>query len=138
MQIDAAKTQIAAALGRMNAVYRKPVFDEWMVVALEDGRGVLLAYSGLRGEAVRGRFAEDCGPLRAELDGRCMEVGDFEFTLAGEGTQFDACLKVGGGSYLICNNTARSMAEIRRNPLWLQAQKTFVDLSDSFRADPLG
>jgi hypothetical protein len=28
------------------------------------------------------------------------------------------------------------MAEIRKNPLWLHAQKAFVELSGKFRADP--
>jgi hypothetical protein len=29
------------------------------------------------------------------------------------------------------------MAEIRKDPRWLQAQKAFVELSNKFRADPL-
>jgi hypothetical protein len=29
------------------------------------------------------------------------------------------------------------MSDIRRDPLWLTAQKPFLDLSDKFRDDPL-
>jgi len=71
------------------------------------------------------------------MAGKRLAVGDFEFALEATGTHYDACLCVGRASYLICNNTAKSMAEIRESPGWLKAQKPFVELSDKFRADPL-
>jgi hypothetical protein len=137
MNLDAARKVIVAALGRMNALYNQTVFDEWVVVALAPTRGDILAYHGPRADSFRKRFLDDVGPLRAEMTGKRFGVGDFEFAPAATGTRFDACLRVGETSYLIGNHTGKSMAEIRQDPRWLQAQRAFVELSDAFRADPL-
>jgi len=137
MKLDPAKAHITAALGRMNALYQKTVFDEWVVVSLQDERGRILAYHGPRPENYRRHFAEDIAPLRTEMTGKRLAVGDFEFAPEAAGTGFDACLRTGEASYLLCNHTGRSMAEIRGDPHWLQAQKAFVELSEKFRRDPL-
>jgi hypothetical protein len=137
MKLDPAKALITAALGRMNALYNKTVFDEWMLVSLQADRGSLLAYEGPRPESYRRRFADDIVPLRAEMAGKRLAVGDFEFAPEATGTHFDGCIRVAETSYLLCNHTGKSMAEIRRDPRWLQAQKAFVELSEKFRRDPL-
>ncbi|HTX65313.1 MAG TPA: hypothetical protein VMD31_06060 [Opitutaceae bacterium] len=137
MKLEPAKAAITAALGRMNALYQKTVFDEWVLVSLQDERGSLLAYHGPRPENYRRHFAEDIAPLRAEMTGKRLAVGDFEFAPEAAGTGFDACIRTGEAAYLLCNHTGRSMAEIRADPRWLQAQKAFVELGDKFRRDPL-
>jgi len=137
MKLDAARSLVADALQRMNALYHETVFDEWVVVSFQAGRGGILAYDGPRAESYQRRFADDVAPLRSEMAGKHLAAGDFEFALDATGTHYDACLRVGRASYLICNNTAKSMAEIRKSPDWLQAQKPFVDLSEQLRADPL-
>ena len=137
MKLEPAKALVIAALGRMNTRYQKTVFDEWMLVSLQDERGSLLAYHGPRPESYRRRFAEDVAPLRAVMAGKRLAVGDFEFAPEAAGTGFDACIRTGEASYLLCNHTGRSMAEIRGDPRWLQAQKAFVELSEKFRRDPL-
>jgi hypothetical protein len=137
MNLEAAKSQITAAFARMNALYGKAVFDEWTVVSLQAEQSGVLVYTGPRGESFRRQFATDVVPLRTEMTGRPFAVGDFEFTTEGTGTRFDACLRVGEASYLLCNHTGKSMVEIRSDPRWLQAQKAFVDLSERFRRDPL-
>ncbi len=52
-----------------------------------------------------------------------MAVGDFAFAQDAKGTGFDACIRLGPTSYLFCNNTSKSMEEIRKSPLWLAAQE---------------
>lgn len=137
MNLADARSAIILAIGRMNALYQKPVFDEWVLVKLASEQGAILAYQGPRVESYQRKFKEDIGPLRAELEERHMSVGDFAFVHDGVGTRFDACLRLGQSGYLFCNNVAKSMTEIRQDPLWLEAQKPFVDLSTKFRADPL-
>jgi hypothetical protein len=137
MNLADARSIIITALGRMNALYQKPVFDEWVLVKMAGEQGAILSYQGPRSGSYQRKFKEDVGPLRAELDQRHMAVGDFAFVHDGVGTRFDACVRLGQASYLFCNNVAKSMTEIRQDPLWLEAQKPFVDLSVKFRSDPL-
>jgi hypothetical protein len=137
MKLEAAKNLIGDALVRMDGLYGGTLFDEWVVVSLQSGRSRILAYSGPRVESYQQQFSADVGPLRSEMAGKKLEVGDFEFTAEGTGTRYDACLRVGAASYLICNHTTRSMKQIRQNANWIKAQKPLVELSENFRADPL-
>jgi len=137
MKLDAARSLIADALGRMDALYGATVFDEWVVISLHSDRSRILAYSGPRSESYLQRFAADVAPLRTEMAGKRFAVGDFEFVPDAAGPHYDACVRLGAGSYLICNHTVQSMAQIRRNPNWIEAQKPFAELSEKFRSDPL-
>ena len=137
MTLEDAKSAITLTLGRMNAVYSQTVFDEWMLVSLRPDGGAILAYHGPRAESYRREFAADVQPLRALLAARKQNIGDFEFAHDAAGTRFDACLKTGPASFLFCNNTKKSMAEIRQSPLWLEAQKAFAALSAKFQSDEL-
>ena len=60
-----------------------------------------------------------------------------EWAAAAAGTAYDACVRIGAGAYLWWNNTNASMAEIRETGAWLPAQKTFMDLCEAFRTDPV-
>ena len=137
MTFATARSLIITALGRMNAFYSQTVFDEWVVVSLKPDGASILAYDGPRATNFRKQFAEDTAPLSAEMAGKHLTVGDFEFAPEAAGTHFDVCLRLGGTSFLIGNHTGKSMAEIRKDARWLQAQKAFVELSNKFRADPL-
>ena len=137
MNLAAARSAIIPALGRMNVLFNKPVFDEWMLVKLAAEQGAILAYSGPRAETYQRKFKDDIVPLRAELEQQHLAVGDFAFVQDAAGTRFDACIRLGAVAYLFCNNTAKSMADIRQDPLWLEAQKPFAKLSELFRNDPL-
>lgn len=121
----------------MDALYREVVFDEWVVVALSGRRVEVVFYAGPRTAALRAQFVDDVQPLREELEGRRLDVGGFVFSLQAAGTAFDACVRLGAGTYLLCNHTARSMDEIRARPRWLEAQKAFVQLTETFHADPV-
>jgi hypothetical protein len=137
MNLSDASSAIILALGRMNALYNKPVFDEWVLAKLASEQGAILFYQGPRAETYQRKFKEDIVPLRTEMEERHMAVGDFAFVPEASGTRFDACIRLGPASYLFCNNIEKSMAELRQNPLWLEAQKPFVALSAKFRTDPL-
>ncbi len=137
MNLAAARSAIIPALGRMNALFNKPVFDEWVLVKVAAEQGVILAYSGPRAETYQRRFKDDLVPLREGLAQQQLAVGDFAFVQDGVGTRYDACIRLGPAGYLFCNHTGKSMADIRQDPLWREAQKPFVQLSEMFRNDPL-
>ena len=137
MDLSVARQHIHASFERMRALYTKPVFDEWVILTPAAKHGGVLAYSGPRLEEFRQKLPSDVEPLMAQLAGRNLPIGDFEFTHAGDGTRHDALVRLGATSYLVCNNLAKSMAEIRQDPRWLKAQAAFVDLSEKFRSDPL-
>jgi hypothetical protein len=137
MNLDTARTAVIATLGRMNTLFNKPVFDEWVLVKLASESGAILAYSGPRAESYQKVFKDDIVPLRAEIEERHLAMGDFAFVDAATGTRFDACIKLGPAAYLFCNNTTRDMADIRQDPLWREAQAPFVQLSQRFITDPL-
>ncbi|MBI2498145.1 MAG: hypothetical protein HYV75_09655 [Opitutae bacterium] len=126
MNLDTARSAVIAALGRMDSLFNKPVFDEWVLVKLASESGAILAYSGPRAETYQKGFKDDIVLLRAEPEERKPGVGDF-----------DACIRLGPAAYLFCNNTTRHMADIRRDPLWREAQTPFAELSHRFLADPL-
>ena len=136
MDLAAARQDIETCFARMNALYLRPVFDEWAIFSLSARQGIL-AYSGPRAEQFRQSFPNDVEPLRALLAGRPFGPGEFEFAPDAEGTRYDACLKVGLSSFLICNHTERAIAEIRKDPRWLNAQTAFFELCEKFRSNPL-
>ncbi|MEI6105531.1 MAG: hypothetical protein WCR49_00840 [Opitutae bacterium] len=137
MNLDTARTAIISALGRMNATFNKPLFDEWVLVKLAAEQGAVLAYNGPRAESYQRKFKDDLATLRAELDQQHLAIGDFAFVHDAHGTRFDACIRLGSASYLFCNHTEKSMTDIRQDPLWREAQKPFVELSHLFHSDPL-
>ena len=137
MTLEAATNLIGRCAARMNDLYQKVVFDEWVIVSLIQHKAKILAYLGPRKDDFQKNFATDVQDLRADLLSRRHSIGDFEFARHGVGTKLEAFVMVGDGLYLICNNTAQSMSAIAKDPLWLSAQVPFVELSDEFRSDPL-
>ena len=137
MTLEKATNLIGRCAARMNDLYQKAVFDEWVIVSLIQHKAKILAYLGPRKDDFQKNFATDVQDLRADLLSRRHSIGDFEFARHGVGTKLEAFLMVGDGLYLICNNTAQSMSAIAKDPLWLSAQVPFVELSDQFRSDPL-
>jgi len=137
MTLEKATNLIGRCAARMNDLYQKAVFDEWVIVSLIQHKAKILAYLGPRKDDFQKNFATDVQDLRADLLSRRHSIGDFEFARHGVGTKLEAFVMVGDGLYLICNNTAQSMSAIAKDPLWLSAQVPFVELSDQFRSDPL-
>ncbi|HLP09986.1 MAG TPA: hypothetical protein VK178_17630 [Opitutaceae bacterium] len=128
---------IAAAMARMSTLYGRTLFDEWVVVRLGPSNATVQTYEGPRLGECLAAFAKDVAPLRREASDRAHEPGDFDFARAAAGTQFDALLKLGADSYLLCNNTGSSMEQIRADPNWLKAQVPFANLAERFRIDPV-
>jgi hypothetical protein len=137
MTLDQATDLIKSCAEQMNARYKRVVFDEWAVVALDGRKGHVLAYIGPRREGFHKNFGTDVGALGEGLLNDEYNVGDFEFSRHAVGPAFESFMVVGQGIYLICNNTVQSMDSITQDPLWLGAQVPFVELSEKFRADPL-
>jgi hypothetical protein len=113
MDLATARLHIHAALERMRAVYGAVVFDEWALLSLAAKHGGVLAYQGP------------------------TEVGDLVFALEATGTRYDALLRVGEASYLVCNHTQKTMLDIRAEAGWLKAQGLLVELGEKFSVDPL-
>jgi len=138
MDLETARQHIQSALVRMRTLYLKPVFDEWMILDPKAKHGGILAYSGPRAESFRPQLLADVAPLRAMVEGQQLTIGDFEFAQDAAGPRHDALMKIGESSYLVCNHTIKTMTELRADPQWLKAQPAFFELSEKFRADPLG
>lgn len=137
MRIDQAKDQIRSCAEQMNQRFKNIVFDEWAVVAIRAGKLQVLEYAGPRPREFRTQFLRDAGGLRAGLVAGRHQPGYFEFSHTGAGTGFESFMAVGKDTYLIWNNTAKSMDNIAEDPRWLSAQVPFVELVDRFCSDPL-
>ena len=137
MNLETASKNIELCRGRMDALYLKPVFDEWVVVYFAQSRAEVLAYTGPRAETFTQLLHRDSAPLFAEMQGKQYSIGDFEFVDLAHGSRFDACVRLGETTYLLCNNTFGTMAALRQDPRWREAQKPFVGLTEKFGADPL-
>lgn len=114
----------------MDSHYGETVFDEWVVVSLQQPQPRILNYFGPRNYDFRQNFSRDLGTLRSALLSGNHNAGDFEFARHATGTCFEGFMALGEEIYLICNNTRSSMDEIARNPRWLSAQVPFADLSE--------
>lgn len=137
MTLDQAAKQIRVCSQKMNDLYGRIVFDEWVVISLAQHRARILFYAGPRNDDFLKNFATDLGSLRAELLSPKYSIGDFEFSRYGVGTGIEAFIVLGDGIYLICNNTQASMDDITKDPKWLNAQVPFAELSETVRPDPL-
>jgi hypothetical protein len=137
MTLEKAVTLVQSQMARMTELYGKTLFNEWAIVAVADRKGRILHYEGQRRSDLQQTLAGDLGEFGTALVRGEQEVGDFDFSRHAVGSHFDAYVVLGAGIYLICNNTLQSMAGITKDPLWLQAQVPFVELSDRFRADPV-
>lgn len=137
MILAQALEKVKQASVTMNAQYGRVVFNEWAVVSLQAGRERIVSYEGPRKEDFQKYFGRDLGGLRADVLTTKHEPGHFDFARQAVGTNFEAFVCVGEEMYLICNNTQLTMDQIAGEARWLEAQKTFAALTDSFRADPV-
>ena len=113
MDLETAGQIVQSSLDKMRSLYGKWVFDEWVMLALSPETRGVLAYAGPRAETYHTQFVDDVEMLRKLVAGRQFTVGDFEFALDAAGPQYDALMKVGESSFLVCNNIAKTMGEIR-------------------------
>ncbi len=137
MKVDHAVNLIKNCAERMNSMYGKTVFDEWVIVSFAAGKTAIVHYMGPRQDGFNKNFGRDAGELRPTLMRQDHGAGDFEFARYGNGTHFEAFMVVGAHLYLICNNTGNSMDGITKDARWLSAQVPFLELTETFRKDPL-
>ena len=137
MTAEELKDRTSRALTRMNEIYGCPVFDEWALVVVAQGKGQVIHYEGPRSEAFTTDFPRDAAQLRQQVEGRSYFTGEFEFTADGHGTLFDAFVKVSESAFLVCNNTRIAMSRIRGNTQWLKAQVPFAGLCARISDSPL-
>ncbi len=137
MNLEQAAILIKACADKMNDMYGKVVFDEWVILTFAGGKGNLIHYAGPRQDHFQQNFSADVEELQPRLFGNRYSLGDFEFARYGAGTRFEAFMVIGVGLYLICNNTGESMEGISKDTRWLKAQVPFLELTDVFRKDPL-
>ena len=121
----------------MNACYGRMVFDEWAIVSLQRGRERIVSYDGPRREHFQKNFAQDLGGLRAEVLTVKHAPGHFDFSRHETGTGFEAFVCIGEELSLICNHTQASMQDIAKDTRWLEAQKSFAEMTERFAAEPL-
>lgn len=137
MNLDTATTRIAKSFAKMNEAYRRPVFDELLVVSRAGGEIKLLHYSGPREATIMDSLADETVALRQSVGAIDPNPGEFDFTREGVGSDFDAYICLGRDLFLLCNNTEKSMEEITADPNWLAAQGQFLNASQFFAMDPL-
>jgi hypothetical protein len=138
MTTDEALRLIRSRIERMDALYGRPVFDEWALLGMDaEGVAAILGYAGPRAQSFADDLPVDAAALRAAQAKHDYGVGDFEFVHEEAGPGLDAFLRAGPAAYLVCNHTGKAMADIRRDPRWRQAQVAWFDLAEKFRADPV-
>ncbi len=136
MNLETARQNLLLCRERMDTLYQKPVFDEWVMISFSSAPAKILYYDGPRQESYKKTFHADSAPLAREMQDRAYTIGDFEFAAEARGSRFDACIRIGEHAYFLCNNTYGTINDLRQDPRWLKAQKPFVDLTEKFRADP--
>jgi len=137
MNFETASQIIGDCAIKMTRAYGTAVFNELVIVSFVGECEEVVGYVGPRPERVQNDFAVDLHLLKDELFSAKHTVGEFEFARSAQGTHFDAFVVLGDWIYLICNNTTLTMAEITQKPEWRQAQVSFVEMCETFRADPL-
>jgi len=137
MDLPTAEKLIQSYFRRFDAIYLRTLFDEWAVLGIGVDGERLIAYQGPRRETYRAQIPQDSRPLREAMAKKDYHVGDFEFAVEAHGMGYDACVKIGTAAYLICNNLAATMHEVRKDPQWFKVQPLWFELTQKFHDDPL-
>ncbi|MDD2916921.1 MAG: hypothetical protein PHH70_03715 [Candidatus Gracilibacteria bacterium] len=136
MELAAIKSATLQAIKEMDQAYdpskHKPVFDEVLLITIDNGKIRLLWHYGARTkEDLIASFKKDFAEIQREI--REVSVpGNFHFDNEAEGSAFDAIICVSLGTYLVLNNIELSMEQVKEGGNWLAAQTHFVDLAGKF------
>ncbi len=137
MDLKTAESLVHSYLKRIDAIYLRRLFDEWAILAVSPTGQRTVAYQGPRRDAFAVQLAGDTRQLRAAMNRKTYQAGDFEFALDAQGSGYDACIVAGESAYLVFNNLSLSLDDLRKDPLWLKVQPLWLELSQAFQADPL-
>ncbi|MCU0858584.1 MAG: hypothetical protein MUC65_09310 [Pontiellaceae bacterium] len=137
MNKSEAINQIQQSLKKMDAILGEPVFTEWALIVKLGGKWILSAYCGNRRQTFAENFQEDMRAMRDILDFNETGIGNYGFSHEGHGSGFDAYMCVAENAFVLFNHLNKSTTEIVANPHWLDAQKYFALLLETFMASPL-
>lgn len=137
MDLKTAESLVQSYLKRIDAIYLRKLFDEWALLSLSPTGEKTVVYQGPRRDAFAAQLGQDTRQLRAAMNQKTYQVGDFEFALEAQGPGYDACIIAGESAYLVFNNLALTLDEMRKDPLWLKVQPLWLELAQAFQADPL-
>lgn len=116
---------------------RKPVFNEWLLLA-RNGQGFeVLHHSKPLFQRKSDGLDMDIHMLADEIQKSTYTTGQYFFAMEAPGALYDAFMVAGPQRYIIFNNTIQSMTEISVDPFWVDCQVRFVELSELFQQDCL-
>jgi len=137
MELRRAIKEIKKTIAGMRLQSRKPVFDEWLLVA-KNGQGFEVIHHNRPSFWSKGEGLNlDMHMLANEINKSSYSTGHYYFSMEASGTLYDAFMVAGPNRYIIFNNTVQSMTEISADPLWVECQVRFVELSELFQQDSL-
>jgi len=114
---------------------RKSAFDEWLLLA-KNGMGFDVLHHSKPGFLSKGAGLDlDMHMLADEIDKSTYTTGQYFFSMEAPGAFYDAFMVAGPNRYIIFNNTVQSMTEVSADPLWVNCQVRFVELSELFQQD---
>lgn len=137
MELRQAINEIKKAITGMRLQSRKSVFDEWLILAKSAQGFDVLHHSRPLFLRKSESLDVDIHMLADEIKKTTYTTGQYFFSMEAPGSFYDAFLVAGPDKYIIFNNTVQSMTEISADPLWVDCQFRFVELSELFHQDCL-
>lgn len=105
------------------------LFDEFLIIEIVDEEIMLLHSFGPRDTSeIKKNLIFDVREIINPLLDNDIDVGGFHFVDEATKTTFDAFINMGDNAYVIFNNIALSMDEIRLQGDWPSAQEVFLEL----------
>ena len=86
MDLAQAKQIVRSHLDRMDEAFQEKLFDEWALMAVFDGKGLILHYHGPRPNSFKDDFLRDLHSFREALVSSEHPPGYFEFSREAAGT----------------------------------------------------
>lgn len=137
MKLRQAIKEIKKAMKGMQLQSRESVFDEWLILAKNAQWFDVLHHSKSGFLKKNDEIDFDIQLLAGELNKSSYTTGEYFFSMEAPGSLYDAFMVAGPDRYIIFNNTIKSMSDISADPLWVNCQTRFVELSELFRRDCL-
>lgn len=135
MELRQAINEIKKAITDMRLQSRKLVFDEWLLLA-DNGLGFDVLHHSKPRFQIKGNTLDlDMHMLASEINKTTYSPGQYFFSMEAPGAFYDAFIVAGPNKYIIFNNTIQSMTEISADPLWVNCQVRFVELTVLFQRD---
>lgn len=135
MELRQAIKEIKKTLTGMRLQSGKLIFDEWLILAKNGPMFDVLHHTRPGFLNKNKSFELDILMLANEIRKNTYSAGQYFFSMEASGTLYDAFMVAGPNRFIIFNNTIQSMTEISADPLWVNFQVRFVELSELFQQD---